>query len=203
MVMESVSSFTTCVRRTSTVAAVQLPGISPSASPPYVAVSQERAPCEDVGQAGQMQGAIVALAERAHTAFQTPPVAADPESGPVGTIGLESQSTPVEDIAIQVWSLELQETGGPAHSASLEVNNIDNPALFWISFSPPRHLPRSSPLFGAGERVWAGLCQLSRSERVIARLPNARWCRYLSAPLPASSVSLSSLVLEERLEMKP
>jgi hypothetical protein len=73
-----------------------------------------------------MQPTTVALAEHAHTTFQTPPVAADPESGPVGTVGLESQSTPVEDIVIQVRSLKLQEMGGPVHSTSLEVNNTDN-----------------------------------------------------------------------------
>jgi hypothetical protein len=51
MVMEFTSSFTTCVGRTSTVATVQLPDISPSASRPYIPVSLEWAPCEDTRQA--------------------------------------------------------------------------------------------------------------------------------------------------------
>jgi hypothetical protein len=150
-----------------------------------------------------MQPTTVALAERAHTTFQTPPVAADPESGPVGTVGLESQSTPVEDIVIQVRSLELQEMGGPVHSASLEVNNTDNlapgcRAFLDQLFPAAPSLVLESPVRRGGW-VRAGLCRLSCPERVIARLPHAQ---YLSAPLPASSVSLSSLVLEERLEMK-
>jgi hypothetical protein len=96
----------------------------------------------------------VALAERAHTAFQTPPVAADPESGPVGTVGLESQSTPVEDIAIQVRSLELQETGGPAHSASLEVNDIDNPAPGCRAFLDQLFPATPSPTLESPVRRW-------------------------------------------------
>jgi hypothetical protein len=107
-----------------------------------------------------MQPTTVALAERAHTTFQTPPVAADPESGPVGTVGLESQSTPVEDIVIQVRSLELQEMGGPVHSASLEVNNTDNLAPGCHAFLDPAfprrsisgaRVPCSAPGEGSGQ----------------------------------------------------